>query len=415
MSSRRVALSFSLVILVCCAAVGFAALFLAYSGGRIYLSGLDYRVYLTSGQMALNGTGAKFYDLPTQFEVQRGLWPEMTQQRQLLPFLAPPFVAILFAPLAKLPLFSGYCVWTIVSVALLWFITRTIVEELKLEGRARLVALCLVLTFAPVLFTLMQGQVSLLILLGFLQSFRAAKSGRDFSAGLWFSLLLIRPQMALAPLLVFAIKGRWKLMGGFGLGAALLGGLSLLLIGWDGLGQYKTLLGAVSGWENIYGVKPPQMQTWRGFLHALLGTDHASDVRLPWLLGVVAALSALVWCWRGAWEPQPARFERQWAVLGFVALFCCPYLYAHDLSLLVICGFLMQRAAQNENSRLGNLTVIGYAAVLLWAMLMATGMQLPSLVVLFEMGAILLLSWIDRKRNDQNHASFLKDQFQPIG
>ncbi len=396
MNSRCDARLLSFVILLGCAGVGFAAIFLNIGSGPMDLSGLDYRVYITAGKMALNGVGAKFYDLPTQFAVQRELFPAMTQQDQLLPYLAPPFVSLLFAPLALLPLFPGYVVLTAFNVGLLWFIARAVIEELRLEGRARLVALLLLLTFAPILFTLLQGQVSLLISLAFLQSYRAAKAGRDFPAGIWFSLFLIRPQLALAPLLIFALKGRWKLLGGFALGALVLGGISLLLVGFEGLANYKTLLGAASGWERIYGVKPQQMQTWRGFVHALLGTDNGALVRAPWLFGVVAALGALLWSWRGAWEKAAPRFERQWAIMGIVALFCCPYLYAHDLGLLSVCGFLIFRAAQIEKSRVGILTFIGYGAVALWAALMATGATFPSLAVGFEAFAMLFLSASDR-------------------
>lgn len=401
MPSPRAASSLSIVILVCCAGVGLAAIFLAQAGGRIYLSGLDYRVYLTAGRMALDGTGANFYDLPAQFATQRELWPEMTRQSQLLPFLAPPFVAVLFAPLSALPLFAGYCVLTALNVVLLWLIARGIIEELKLEGRARLAALAMLLTFAPIIFTIMQGQVSLLLVLAFWQSWRAAKNGNDWGAGVWFSLLLIRPQLAILPLLIFATKARWKLLGGFALGAAILGAISLALVGWDGLMNYQTLLAAASNWEQIYGVKPQQMQTGRGFLHALFATDHAAAIRFPWLLGIGAALAALLWHWRGAWQNQAPRFERQWAVSGLVALLCCPYLYSHDLSLLAMCGFLVFRAAQNESSpqiaRLKSLPLAGYAAILLWAALLTTGANVPSVAVLFEIGAVVVLVWCDRK------------------
>ncbi|HEX8465494.1 MAG TPA: glycosyltransferase family 87 protein, partial [Abditibacterium sp.] len=264
-----------------------------------------------------------------------------------------------------------------------------------LEGKKRLVALALVLSFAPVLFAVMQGQVSLLVVLGFFQSFRAAKSGRDFSAGLWLCLLLIRPQMAIAPLLIFAWKGKWRLLAGFMLGAAILGAISLFLVGFEGLASYKTLLGEVSNWKGIYGVQPQQMQTWRGFLHALFGSDEASVIRWPWILGVVAALGALIWSWRGPWRPETPRFERQWAILGLVALFCCPYLYSHDLSLLLVCGFLVFRAAQIEESKLKLLPLVGWAATLAWAILLMASVPIPSLVVLFEAAAILVLA-----RND---------------
>ncbi len=402
--SPRAAPSIQIVVALCCAAIAFAAVFLAFAGGRDYLGSLDYRVYLTSGKLLLNGAGAQFYDLPTQFAVQRGLWPEMTSQKQLLPFLAPPFVAVLFAPLAALPIFWGYVVWTIFNAALLWFIARGLLEILDLSGGKRLVALGLMLTFAPVLFTVMQGQVSLLVVLAWLQSYRAAKANRDFGAGIWFSLALIRPQLAILPLLIFALKGRWKIGGGFALGALILGAISLAIVGFDGLMRYKMLLGEVTSWQNRYGVQPQQMQTWRGFLHALLATDESAPVRWPWILGGLMAVGTVVWCWRGAWNIESSRFERQWAVLPVAALFCCPYLYSHDLSLLLLSGALLFGAARRENSRLMIWPVVGYLAVLSWAILGSLNAGLPSLAVGFEAVSLGVLGWWDGWISGRNWA-----------
>ncbi|HEX8464391.1 MAG TPA: hypothetical protein VF627_07215, partial [Abditibacterium sp.] len=119
---HRAVPAFDAVLALCCALIAFAALFLSVAGGREYLGSLDFRVYLTAGKMALNRTGANFYDLPTQFAVQRELWPEMTSQKQLLPFLAPPFVAASFAPLAALPISIGYGVLTFANALLLFFL-----------------------------------------------------------------------------------------------------------------------------------------------------------------------------------------------------------------------------------------------------------------------------------------------------
>lgn len=371
--------------------------FLAVAGGDTYLGSMDFRAYLTGGKMALSGAGAKFYDLPTQFEVQRALWSEMTEQSQLLPFLAPPFVALLFAPLAGLPLLTGYLLWSALNAVLLWWIVTGVLEELYLQGPKRLVAVVMMLSFAPVLFTVMQGQVPLFVVLALLQSFRAARAGRDFRAGLWLAIFLFRPQLAIAPLLIFAWKRRARLLGGFALGAAVLGGISLGVVGWEGLANYRNLLQEVPGWQNLYGVRPQQMQTWRGLLHSLGQTNDLAPIRFFWLAGIFAALGALFWCWRGPWNPDGPRFERQWALIGIVALFCCPYLYSNDLSLLLISGFLIYRAARSEGSKLSFLPFLGYAAVLSWAILLLVSARFPSLVVLFEVVAIAALCWGDRK------------------
>ncbi len=384
--------SASVVLAICCAAIALGAIFLAISGGSNYLGGFDYRVYLTAGKMALDGTGAKFYDLPSQFEAQRVLWPQMTVQKQLLPFLAPPFVVVLFAPLALLPPLAGYCVWTIFNATLLWSIGRGILSEMRLAGRQNLVALAMIVTFPPVLFTVLQGQVSLLVVFSFFQAWKAAKEGRDFRAGLWLAVLLIRPQLLLAPLLVFGWKGRWKLLGGLGVGALILGAVSLALVGIDGLRNYAHLLGEVSNWRGIYGVQPQQMQTWRGFLHALFQSDNFAAVRIGWLLGVIGALGAVFWCFRGVWKPEAARFERQWGALGIAALFCCPYLYSHDLSLLLVCGALITSAARRENPVLSALPLVGYGVVTIWAISLAIWPRAWPIVALFEAGALFLLA-----------------------
>ncbi len=389
------AASNDVVSLFCCLAVAGAAIFLAVAGGPSYLGSLDFRVYLTAGQMTLDGTGAQFYDLGTQFQTQRGLWPQMTQQKQLLPFLAPPFVGVLFAPLALLSPLQGYCVWTVFNAFLAWILVREILAFLRLEGRQNLIALALLLTFAPIVFAVMQGQVSLLVVLAFWKGWKAAKIGSGWQAGIWLSLLWIRPQLALLPLLIFACKGRWRLVGGLGVGALTLGGISLWLVGWPGLQLYANLLGAVSNWQGIYGVQPTQMQTWRGFLHAVLATNDAAAVRWPWILGVFTALLAVFFCWRGPWNAQSPRFERQWATMGIGALFCCPYLYAHDLSLLTVCGALIFGAARLEKSALTKLPLFGYCVVVAWAVSLAIWPRTWPWVALLEAVALAILVWND--------------------
>ena len=366
-------------------------------GIRSYVLGLDFRPYYTGGLMLLGGVKADFYALPTQYLWQRAFAPEVSDPSWLLPFLNPPFVAAPLALVAALPLETAYVAWLGLNVALLAAVCRRLVRTL--EGtrlRVTVYTLALSLTFAPVWVAAMQGQVSFVLVLALLGGWAALRSGRDLHGGLWLALLLVKPQLLLAPALALAWRRRLQALAGLALGGAALFGASLALVGWEGLEGYARLTVGASSWGEAYGVHPQRMHTWRGFLHLLLGTNDPSEVQPWWLLGVVLALGLLLWTWRGRWNPQSQHFALQWATLVVVMLLISPHVNFHDLSLLMVPGVLLARylASLEQAGRLDKvltrLPLVGYLAT--WMALFASSDLRLQPSVLFMLLALLMLA-----------------------
>ena len=72
----------------------------------------DYLAHWTGGRLVLDGQLAGLYDQRTQFEVQAAA---VGQTSKLAWFVSPPFVGLLFAPLAALPYVASAALWTLLS------------------------------------------------------------------------------------------------------------------------------------------------------------------------------------------------------------------------------------------------------------------------------------------------------------
>src|SRR6476620_3475179 len=86
----------------------------------------DFTIFYTAGKCILRGDGRQLYDLETQFAIQRE-FSAVKQRENALPFNHPPFEALLFAPLARLPYVAAYLVWAVINLALmlgLWILLR---------------------------------------------------------------------------------------------------------------------------------------------------------------------------------------------------------------------------------------------------------------------------------------------------
>jgi hypothetical protein len=311
--------------------------------------------------------------------------------------LNPPFVAAPLALVAALPLETANVAWLGMNVALLAAVCRWLVHTL--EGtrlRVTVCALALSLTFPPVWVAAMQGQVSFVLVLALLGGWAALRSGRDMHGGLWLALLLVKPQLLLAPALALAWQRRLRALAGLALGGGALFGASLVLVGWGGLEDYARMMLGASSWGEAYGVHPQQMHTLRGLLHSLLGTSDPSVVQAWWLFGVVLALGLLLWAWRGRWSPQSSHFALQWAMLIVVMLVISPHANFHDLSVLTVPGVLLIRylASLEQAGRLdkllGLLPLAGYLAT--WTALLASSDQRLQPSVLFMLLALLMLA-----------------------
>src|SRR4029079_12144744 len=81
--------------------------------------GADYTAFMTGWTIVLAGRGKDVYDVATQVEVQRRLLGGLSFVAGLNPFNNPPHLVLPFVPLALLPLFPSFLVWSAIQFGML--------------------------------------------------------------------------------------------------------------------------------------------------------------------------------------------------------------------------------------------------------------------------------------------------------
>jgi len=176
-----------------------------------FILGLDMRAFYTSGLMVNHGVVFNFYDFSTQYFWQKTIFP-LPAIELLMPFFNPPFVALIFSPLALLPVKNAYVVFSVLNIFISLITFHLIISKVykKAEKSKYFLSLAFILFFFPVWMTIIQGQLSFLILLGFVASWYLFKQERSFLAGVAIALLWVRPQLILLPLLFLIFKKQWR-------------------------------------------------------------------------------------------------------------------------------------------------------------------------------------------------------------
>ena len=232
----------------------------------------DFTVYYTAGRMLREGQGSQLYDPHAQLAAQRRFTDDEDNRRGPLPYLHPPFEALIFLPLTFLPYSTAYVVWNGLNLGILLgglLLLRASVECLRLISGADLYLA--LLAFFPVFANFHQGQDAILLFLVVLLAFRAWGQGADFAAGLWIGAGLFKYHLIL-PLAIVLVLWRGKKFL-FGLLTTASGAIviSLALIGWHGALAYPGF-------------------TWRVLSQPLVGRIPARQ--LPNLVGLIGGWSS---------------------------------------------------------------------------------------------------------------------------
>ena len=293
----------------------------------------DFTIFYTAGKCMLQGHGRQLYDLETQLAIQRDFAFAVKHRESALPFNHPPFEALLFAPLARLPYVAAYLVWAVFNILLIlgfWILLRPHLPSLHRFLPA--LPLLAMFAFFPVIMALLQGQDSILLLFLYGLVFCALETGRPFVAGLCLGLALFKFQLVLPFVLVLLVTRQWRAIAGFVVTAFGLLLVSAAVVGWGGVMAYPGFVLRLSRSGAPAGIYPRDMPNLRGLV---AGALHLSG--LPAAVLIIALSVALVTLAAYWWRVQPGRQF----VLGFslcltVTTMVSYHLLVHDLGLLVV-------------------------------------------------------------------------------
>ena len=296
----------------------------------------DFSVYYTAGRMLREGRGSQLYDPHAQLAMQREFSANAEIRHGLLPYIHPPFEALIFLPLTFLPYPAAYALWNGLNLGILFGVSRLMrasVESFRhISGVDLYLAL---LAFFPVFANFHQGQDAILLLLVVLLAFRRWERGADFAAGLWIGAGLFKYHLILPLAVVLVLwRGRKFLLGLLTTASAVIL-ISLAIVGWHGALTYPGFTWRVLSQPGLGRIPFRQLPNLLGLLAGWSSGEYTS-----WLLpaaalaGSILLLAVAVRMGKFAGNRPLARMAFAFALTS--ALFVGYSTNTYDLALLVL-------------------------------------------------------------------------------
>ena len=208
--------------------------------------GIDFHTYLAAAVVGLQQGWSHIYDQALVTAAQEHLVPTLKSQ----PFLSPPTMAWIVAPLTLLPFWVAYGVWAVFTfgafaAALAWSGVST--------GIARWVAVIGALSPWWVIHSVDVGQGVLLVAAGVVVAWRLLREKKDIAAGVVLSLIFLKPNTAILVPFALLVAGRYRAFVSWVAAGAVIGLIAAVTLGTHGLSAYVTQLLAPlpSGADNL--------------------------------------------------------------------------------------------------------------------------------------------------------------------
>lgn len=304
--------------------------------------GADYAAFYVAGKILNEYPTTQLYDLDLQHRVSQQVLPGRRAETWL-PFRGyPPFVAVCFQPLARLPYARSYFAWLVISATLyvagFVFIWKTL---RALPAETRSTALLLALSFEPFLMeTWVGGQLSAVGFFCIALALFCEDRRRPILAGAALAVCLYKPTLLLLIVPLLLAGRRFKTLAGFCLTGVLLAGGGALFAGTQPYREYVKMLtvhlqdatqgGAVfRDWKFVDAVS---------FVRFLTGGSALGQIAV--LVVCAAAFLCLAVAW---WKSKSADAGTQrllWAATLTGTLVVNVYVGIYDVVLVVIAALL---------------------------------------------------------------------------
>lgn len=276
--------------------------------------GVDFHTYDAAARVGLAQGWSDIYDQAEVAAEQVRLAPGQVIQ----PFLSPPLVALLAAPLAPLPYAWAYPVWSAVTFLALVLALAWAGTGLRLERWA--VALAVVAS-TWVVHAVHVGQVVPLVAAGVVLSWRLMRDDRDLLAGFALSLILLKPNTAFLVPVALLFAGRFRVLAGMAIAGAALFVVAMLTIGGEGIATYTAqLTGRLPAGADLLTLK------------GAFGVDGEAANLLRLLIVGTAGIAAF------KLRHRPGLVIAAGAAASLLA---APYLHEADLCLLTVAAWLV--------------------------------------------------------------------------
>jgi Glycosyltransferase family 87 len=326
----------------------FLHVFLAWNSWRGIPIGLpDFSIFYTAGEILDEGRGPELYDDQLQEEIQRSFSPIALEKRgSMLPYNHPPFEAIVFVPLVRLPYASAYLVWLAVNLGLTLALLVLLRRNFNVLRSAPLYLWLLAgFGFLPIFIALIQGQDSIFVLFCYGMGFLAFRRSTEARTGGWIGLGLCKFHLVLPFVFPFLLLRRQRFLAGFfsvGLGLALVG---LGAVGWRASLNYPFYVWAEENkksylWNSVVG----NAANIRGIVESLCPpSEPRLRICLILLLSAIL-LAGVTYAWRKALLTGAVNRELVFALSLVATVLLGYHIFVHDLSILFLAALIVLEA-----------------------------------------------------------------------
>jgi len=312
--------------------------------------GMDFRGYYASARIAMRDGFQRIYDPNLQREVQQDILRSLPfrlnpEDYSIVLTIYPPVFMILFIPFSMFSPFPAFLIWSILNLCIgVLYLQR---RWMSMPGWDKML---IVMVSYPALTNLFWGQPTVLMMIALGELLIALRAGRPEWAGLWLSVLLIKPQTLFLILPGLALARQWRALGAFTGGALILTGSSIVLLGSEGIESYIELLREASLASAGHPSFHPEVQmNWRAFALAL--QPWLPD-RIRWGLAIVIFVLSGVGA-LGLWKIGRSKEPVTWSLrlMGTFAATGVAAWHAHSHQATILIPCLLDLLHRNLLSR----------------------------------------------------------------
>ncbi len=312
--------------------------------GRKFVS--DFVHFYVAGTIAGSPQSHQIYDWDVQEKVfRRVVGFDVTKSEFYTQYM--PQVFTMMVPIACIPLNTAHILWDFFTL-LFGAVTFFFFARSAGERSRRLAAIVLLLAVAcyPAWQSLINGQLSWLLLGLFSAYFICLLRGRPILAGLSLALCAIKPQYLLFALLPLVFAKRFKTLFATVAFTVLVLAIAVVNVGIDSFLVYPQALHEVEA--TVKSVAPNAMPCVRGLLSIFLSQEKALSI--SGALSLMALLMiAIIFKMKSASFSTERGFLAANALAIMTSLFFSAHTHAYDCLLIGLAGVLFLSAADREN------------------------------------------------------------------
>ena len=289
------------------------------------LKGSDFIHFYTLGHLASSHHTDVMYDMAKLHEAQVALVPE--SEPFLYPTVYPPQAALLFAPFSPLSYRQALLIWNVLTIALYAMIIRATWLRLRGPASEQTLVFITAAAFPPLWSLVLNGQITILVVLGFWLGWLALERNRAYLAGAAFGMLALKPQFGIPLAVIVLACGEWRMLAGAISSVAAQAVAVWLMLGSSAFTAFATSLGTTLTHVDALEAKPYLSHSLRAVTRLL-----PNWAGLPIWMALVAIVLWYTWkVWR---SDAPPRVRLGIVIVASVLV--NPHVISYDVTVLAL-------------------------------------------------------------------------------